>query len=269
MVKTRIILVVLCAGIIWLLFQLPKSVVENEAAVEQTSADSVSSHIETHVQAPKEVMARIQEFRREWQANVSNEKNAIFADSLASLYRQSSRFDSAGWFSEEAAKVFNTPESWIKTGDDYYQAYTLAIDESKQDAYAVKARSFYQKVMDENPSNLEVKTKMAMTYLSSSNPMQGITMLREVLRKDPQNELALFNMGMLSIQSRQFDKAVERLSQLVKINPTHIQGQLLLGIAYMNMGDNDHAREQFNLVKEMDKDPAVQATVDSYLNELK
>ncbi|HYG03133.1 MAG TPA: tetratricopeptide repeat protein [Chryseosolibacter sp.] len=269
MIKTRVILIVLCAGIIWLLFQLPKSVVENEASVAQTTGDSVSAHIETHVQAPKEVSARIRELRGVWMENTSNEKNAIFADSLASLYRTSSRFDSAGWFSEEAAKFFNTADSWIKAGDDYYQAYTLAIDESKQDAFAVKARSFYQKVMDEDPNNLEIKTKMAMTYLSSSNPMQGITMLREVLRKDPQNELALFNMGMLSIQSRQFDKAVERLTQLVKINPTHIQGQLLLGIAYLNMGDNDHAREQFNLVKEMDKDPAVQATVDSYLNELK
>ena len=69
---------------------------------------------------------------------------------------------------------------------------------------------------------------MAMTYLTSSNPIQGITMLREVLVKDPKNELALFNMGMLSIQSGQYERAVERLEELVDINPSHIQGQLLL-----------------------------------------
>ena len=46
--------------------------------------------------------------------------------------------------------------------------------------------------------------------------MQGIMMLREVLEEDPKNELALFNMGMLSIQSGQYDKAVERLVELGK-----------------------------------------------------
>ena len=99
--------------------------------------------------------------------------------------------------------------------------------------------------------------------------MQGIAMLREVLEKDPKNELALFNMGMLSIQSGQYDRAIERLKELVAINPSHIQGQLLLGLAFMNSGDKESARAQFEKVKEMDKDPAVQATVDSYLKDLK
>lgn len=269
MLKTRLLLLALCAGIIWLVFQLPKSVVENETPSEVSSSDSVSSHLEPHIQVPAEVTAQIARVRAQWQAGASNEKNAIFADSLGGLYRESNRFDSAGWFSEEASKFFNTTKSWTQAGDDYYQAYTLALDESKRDGYAVKAQEYYQKVLDKEPGNLDVKTKMAMTYVSSSNPMQGITMLRDVLKQDPQNQLALFNMGMLSIQSRQYDRAVERLTELIKLNPTHIQGQLLLGIAYMNSGNNERAREQFNKVKEMDKDPAVQATVDSYLNDLK
>jgi Flp pilus assembly protein TadD len=145
----------------------------------------------------------------------------------------------------------------------------LALDQSKQTQFAKKAQEFYQKVLDSDPDNLEVKTKMAMTYISTSNPMQGIKMLMEVLKVDPQNESALFNLGMLSIQSGQYDKAVERLDTLVKINPSHTQAQLLLGIAWMNLGDKVKARAQFEKVKQMDKDPAVQATVDSYLKDLK
>jgi Flp pilus assembly protein TadD len=99
--------------------------------------------------------------------------------------------------------------------------------------------------------------------------MQGITMLREVLAADPKNELALFNMGMLSIQSGQFAKAAEWLEKLVAVNDKHLQGQLLLGVAYMNVGQKDKARQQFEKVKKMDSDPSVQATVDSYLDELK
>ena len=99
--------------------------------------------------------------------------------------------------------------------------------------------------------------------------MQGIAMLREVLGEDPDNELALFNMGMLSIQSGQYPRAVDYLKKLTAINPAHVQGQLLYGIALMNTGDREGARAQFEKVKKMDEDPAVQATVDSYLNDLK
>ena len=108
-----------------------------------------------------------------------------------------------------------------------------------------------------------------MTYLSSGSPMKGITMLREVVAADPKNELALFNMGMLSVQSGQYGKAVEWLEKLVAVNEKHLQGQLLLGVAYMNSGDSKKARQQFEKVKKMDSDPAVQAAVDSYLKELK
>ena len=81
--------------------------------------------------------------------------------------------------------------------------------------------------------------------------------------------MALFNLGMLSIQSGQNDKAIDRLKELVTINPNHTQGQLLLGIAWLNKGEKVKAKEQFQKVKNMDKDPSVQATVDSYLQDLK
>jgi outer membrane protein len=99
--------------------------------------------------------------------------------------------------------------------------------------------------------------------------MQGIMMLREILAEDPKNETALFNMGMLSVQSGQYDKAIERLEELVAVNPNHVQGQLLLGVSYMNKGDKTKAKAQFEKVKKLDNDPAVQSTADSYLKDLK
>lgn len=270
MVKTRLIIVAVCAVSIWLLFQLPKVVIENEGRLTGAPVqDSIVANLPDHVQAPAEVRRAITALKKEYAESAGKEKNAIFADSLANLYRAANQFDSAGWFAGEASEFFNTAESWTKAADNYYQAYTLALTEEKQREYAARAQQYYGKVLDREPENLEVKTKMAMTYLSSSNPMQGIMMLREVLVKDPKNELALFNMGMLSIQSGQYDRAVERLQELVEVNPRHTQGQLLLGLAWMNSGEREKARAQFEKVKEMDGDPAVQATIDSYLKELK
>jgi tetratricopeptide (TPR) repeat protein len=267
MLKTRIILVVASAIVIWLLFLLPKVVVENDE--QMGTAEMPESSEDPHGTTPAALRESINSLNAQYLGASENEKSAIFADSLAKLYTQSGQFDSAAWFAEKAASFINNTESLLKAGNSYYDAYTFAIDPKKQLEMAEKTRKFLGQVLEAEPSNLEVKTKIAMTYLSSQNPMQGILMLREVLAEDPTNEQAMFNMGMLSIQSGQFDRAIERLTELVALYPNHIQGQLLLGVAYMNTDNNEKAREQFELVKKLDTDPAVQAAVESYLKDLK
>ena len=272
MLKTRIILVAASAIVIWLIFLLPKAVVENESQLK--SADSTSSHkgaspVKGHSEIPATITSSIKAVKAARLSTSSNQKNAIFADSLRSLYTQAGQFDSAAMYGAEAATFFNTTESFLKAGNSYYEASTFAMDAQKQKVLAEKAREWLTKVIEANPKNYEARIKVAMTYLSSGGPMQGIKQLREILKEDPKNELGLFNMGMLSVQSGQNSKAIDWLKQLAEVNPRHVQGQLLLGVAYMNDGKKTEARQQFEKVKKMDNDPAVQATVDSYIKDLK
>lgn len=265
MLKTRILLIAVSLLVVWLLFQLPKYVVSNES--QGMPADSTGQA--NHTEPSLELKSTITALRDAWAASAEKEKSAIFADSLADRYKEAGRFDSAAWFAGEAASFFDTRESWIRAGDFYYEAYTFALDPARQEEMAVKAREYYGRVLDADPSNLDAKSRMAMTYLSSDNPMQGIAMLREVLAADPEHPEALFNMGLLSIQSGQFRLAVERFEMLTRVDSTHLQGQLLLGVALLNAGERERARVQFEKVKAMDGDPAVQAEVDSYLKDLK
>ncbi len=271
MLKTRIILLVASAAIIGFIFMLPKAVVENDNQMAGGHVDSAATKQKAnpHPTLAKDASGKIKGLRARYLSDPTNKKNAIFADSLAKLYRGAGKFDSAAWFAKEVSTFLQTKESFLKAGDYYYQAFTFADDASKQQKLAEDARVFFTKVLDIEPTNLEAKTKMAMTYVSSSTPMKGILMLREVIAQDPKNELALFNLGMLSVQSGQYDKAIERLEELDKINPENIQGQLLLGVAYMNKGNKAKAKQQFEKVKKLDKDPSVQATADSYLKDLK
>jgi len=270
MAKTRIILILAAVIVIAALFFLPKSVVENESQLQSDvdTTKTVPSEGNPHKQTPPRLRSSINRLRARYLSTPSEEKNVIFADSLADLYKTAGLFDSAAWFAEKAT-FLNTDASLLKAGNAYYDAYTFTIEKDKQRQLAEKAREWLEKVLEKNPGNLEVKTKIAMTYLTSSSPMRGIKILREVLEADPSNETALFNMGMLSIQSGQFDKAAEWLQKLVAVNEKHLQGQLLLGVAFMNLGQKDKARQQFEKVKKMDTDPSVQATADSYLKELK
>lgn len=271
MLKTRIILVAASLGLIVLLFLLPKVVVDNETELESSAADSTlqATVAQPHAAIAPDLQNQMDQVKAEYRKSTTKEKSIIFADSLADLYTQAGKFDSAAWYAEEAATFLDNNKGWINAGDRYYQAFTFAIDADKQALMAKKAQDFYQKVLANDAGNLSVKTKLAMTYMSSSAPMQGISLLREVLAEDPKNEEALFNLGMLSLQSGQDAKAVDRLEELIAVNPNHVQGNLLLGVALSNTGKKEQARAQFEKVKKLDKDPAVQATADSYLKDLK
>jgi outer membrane protein len=305
MLKTRLILIAACAVTVWLIFLLPKSVVENEAEMKstETKTSTVHSPVDPLLQnqinqlrlklttAADSLLGKTTGSFRAGRDNIIGEmiqgainrardgghaeqapvvlNSAIFADSLASLYQKATRYDSAAWCAEQANVFFETPESKLKAGEAYYQAFSFAVENTKRNEFATKARSFFQQILDENPSNLDVKTKMALTYIGTSTPMQGITMLREVLVADPKFKPALFNMGMLSVQSGQHAKAIEWLNKLLAVDPDDVQGRLLLGVAYTNNGQKEKAREQFEMAKKLDSDPAVQQQADAYLKDLK
>jgi len=274
MLRTRILLLVSAVILVLIIFNLPKVVVDNEQPQLDQASDSTSTpqptfQNEEHLPTlSEENLTKATSLKEKLRLAKNTEKSLTFADSLATLYLNADKYDSAAKFIEIIAENNPTEGNILRAGDVYYEAYGFAMDPAKQVEMGAKARQFYTKILSKHPDNLEVKNKMAMTYLTTSNPMQGIAMLREILQEDPKNESAIFNLGVLSMQSGQYDKAVERFSNLVEINPEHTQAQFFLGVSYLETGQKDKARQQFELVKTLDEDPAVQATVDSYLEEI-
>ena len=272
MLKNRIILVVVTIVMIAILFSLPKVVVDNEEGVSMSSRSSetsISPSDQIHdVRISDDEIKQVEELTERFSQADNKKKNAIFADSLAQLFKDLRLFDSAAKYKEYKALNYPNEDNWIETGDAFYEAQTFSQDPIVGEDFGIKARSYFQKVLELDSQNLEVKSKMAMTFVASANPMKGIVMLREILETDPENELALFNLGMLSLQSNQFEKAVQRFLKLTQVDPEHLMAHFYLGVSYLEVGDEEKAKEEFELVKLIDKDPEIQANVDAYLNEI-
>lgn len=188
---------------------------------------------------------------------------------LSDFYTNIRKFDSAAKYAEYAALANPTEANFVKAGDKYYDAFSFAVDSKKSATLGEKARQWYQKALDGNASLLNVKANMAMTYISTSTPMQGIMMLREVLKDDPTNEVALFNMGLLSMRSNQYEKAIERFRQLLKVRPNNTKAQFYLAVSLAQTGKNQEALEQLQQVKSLEKDPTIQAAIAELEKELK
>jgi len=132
-----------------------------------------------------------------------------------------------------------------------------------------KARGLYQEILNKNPNNLIAKTNMAMTYVSTSNPMQGIAMLREIIAKEPEFEPALFNLGILAIRSNQFEKAVGRFKEILKINPANSKAALNLGYCLAELDRTNEARPILEKVLANSTDPQEKAAANEILSKLK
>jgi Flp pilus assembly protein TadD len=114
-----------------------------------------------------------------------------------------------------------------------------------------------------------LQNKLAMTYMAGANPMEGISLLRKIVEKDAENAEALLNLGILAIQTNQYDRAEEHLSKLVKYHPEHWQGHLLLGTAMLEHGHKEEARQHFEIVKNKGDDPALIEAAGNYLKKIK
>lgn len=261
------------------LFSLPKGVVRNndrklaeagsgvKAAVPDSSVnlpDSAGMHIRP---LAAQEQRRVDDARRQFMT-VPAEQRPAAGQKLIDVYRSVSRYDSAAQVGEQLARLAPSAETLLRAGDLYYEAYGFAANAQKAAALGQKTRELYQKALDRNPNLLAAKANMAMTYVTTDTPMQGIMLLREILQQDPDNELALFNMGLLSMRSGQYNRAVERFRSILAANPANVKAQFYLAISLSELGKKDEARQLLAQVKEREKDPAIQQAIRELEKEL-
>jgi tetratricopeptide (TPR) repeat protein len=277
MQKHRILLILSSLVLIVVLYFLPRVVVDNEQdqpIVNSSSDQEVNEAgdadgeiLNLHaVEITDEDNSKIDHFKTEMDSEGSN--HLALADSLSRIYSAYNQFDSAAKYYGIIAEIKPDPVEFEKAGNAYYDALGFAMDKEMANSYSEKARYYFENLLKDDPSRLDIKNKLAMTYISSDNPMQGINLLREILEADPENENGLFNMGILAIQSGQYERAGERFKNLVSLYPQNLRAQFYLGLCYFELGEKDNAIRQFELVKSIENDPAVLATIDGYLKEL-
>jgi tetratricopeptide (TPR) repeat protein len=80
----------------------------------------------------------------------------------------------------------------------------------------------------------------------------AITMLKDVLAKDPKDPNALYLIGMSYSKKQMYTEAIEALVQVVQLVPNFPPAQFELAICYQNRGDKDRALEHYRKTLELD-----------------
>jgi len=195
--------------------------------------------------------------------------NLSLLDSLGRRWDALQKPGIAAHYFEEHALKDNQESTWLNAAYRYFDAFKSTTDSAEKTMMVEHAINCYEKVLKINPQNLDAKTDLGVCYAEgTSNPMQGILMLRDVVTENPQHENAQFNLGVLSMRSGQYEKAVERFEKVLSINPTRKEMYLLTGRAYMLAGKNEKAAENFEKLKKESADAALVAQANNYINQL-
>ena len=273
MKKSIILSCVLAVALVGTLFSLPKVVVNNKgkevesekvagktASVKEAAPKEPSANSHDGATLSPEQQKVVDQLRSGF--NQAEPKDKFAAGlKLSNKFGELQKFDSAALYAEKIAVMMPSAENLLRAGDRYYEAYGFAVDDQKAKNLGEKTREYYQKAIVLNPGLLAAKANMAMTYVNTENPMQGILMLREVLDTDPTNELALFNLGILSMRSNQYSKAADRFKQILTNNPANTKAKFYLGLTLVELGNKEEARKILAQVKKEEKDPVIQQAI--------
>lgn len=91
-----------------------------------------------------------------------------------------------------------------------------------------------------------------LPMLNAGRIAEAVSLLEALVKADPQNVDALYNLGIAYSELGQFDEAVIRLKRAVQLKPDHSRAWTGIGVAYQRMGRPDQAMEAVKKAVEAD-----------------
>jgi len=105
-----------------------------------------------------------------------------------------------------------------------------------------------------NPANDSSKVGLGACYMFgniSANPMQGILAIRQVVDNDSNNMYAQMMLGMGGIKSGQYDKAIDRFLIVVRKQPGNLEAVFNLAETYERKGDKQNAVKWYKVAQQL------------------
>lgn len=206
---------------------------QSSSIVGSSSASTSMFDVQTYTQ---QAISELSEQEKElW--NSTKEGTAI---EKAAFWASIDRNDIASVFYNKNAQ---DAKELDLSADKYVRASRETVDENPDASnyFLEQAINTYQKALDKG-ANIETKLKLAKIYTDvSQQVMQGVALLKEIIEEDPTHIQANFELGMLSLQSGQIDKAIERFDTVIENKPNFIEPYLYKMQLLLDQGKSQEA----------------------------
>lgn len=232
----------------------------NEEYVSTAAKKLLTSQMQTEITSKETQLQK---------ATVDEERLPIEKD-LAKTWDDLNVPAPAAFYYLSVARKENTLQNWLSAGDHFNDAYKLTQDTVAKPAFLINAVESFKKATQIAPDNLDAQTGLGIAYVNGGapSPMAGISLLLGVVAKEPKNLKANLNLGLFSMKSGQFEKAVTRFKNVVEQKP-ELEPYFYLAESYKQLGMKPEAITAYQKCKELAGDPAFNQKMDEYIKELK
>ena len=203
------------------------------------------------------------------QLKVYNQLASFWADSI---HQQ----DIYIFYTSQSAKLVNSEKNLTFAAQLILADLRNESDPAKRGWKAEQAIELFEHAITLNPNNPNLQVGLGSCYVFGKgmvgNPqetMKGIQQLLQVVRKDSLNMQAQLVLGIGGVISNQFDKAIDRLLNVLKYEPSNLEAISWLADAYAGKGDKTNALKWYEISKRMINNPVYTKEVNERIKSLK
>jgi tetratricopeptide (TPR) repeat protein len=195
---------------------------------------------------------------------------------LANFWKDSvGSFIPYAYYLSEAAKLDNSEKKLTFAARLILENMKRENSPGKKIWEAQTAATLFEKALQLDPENEDLKVGLGSCYVygegmtgNAEQTMKGIQQLLQVVNKDSNNMQAQLVLGIGGVISNQYQKAIERLSKVVRFDPHNLEAVSWLADAYAADGDKANAIKWYEQSKHLVNNPEFSKEIDGRINEL-
>ena len=247
--------------------------------VETTSTFSIDEHIKharSHLSSDQQTRLTMLENSIS-RGDVSEQKIHIYHQ-LAKFWQDTGRladprewFEPYAWYSAEAARLENSEKSLTFAAHLFLNNLRTEEQPLAKQWKALQAKDLFERSLKVNGANDSAKIGLGAVYLYggiTNNPMEGLSRIREVVDKDSANVYGQMTLGHASMYSGQLNKAIERFTRVVQLQPDNLEAIISLADAYERKDDRKSAVVWYRKSLPLISIPELRSEVEKRVQEL-
>lgn len=217
---------------------------------------------------PSETRKKLSSFEADLDTDVSK------YDSLMKVWDKAMMPVASAHYGMLKAEKTSNPDDWYVAGDRFLMAAQGVRDMGLRKTVYEKAIVCFENAQEIDPSNLNAKAGLGVTYVESAQltgqpPMKGIGILKQVLAEDSTNTNALMNLGRFALQSGQLDLAIKRFEKVLEIDPNINEAFVYLAEICLKKDNKENAIQYLEQYRNTLEDERIISEVDRYIEEIR
>jgi tetratricopeptide (TPR) repeat protein len=152
----------------------------------------------------------------------------------------------AGHYAQQIADLTEGENEWAIAGTTFAICLQRTTADKVKQFCRERAIQAFESAISLNPDEMDYQINLSLVYVESppsNNPMKGILMLRELNEAHPEDVSVMVSLARLAIRTSQFERAVERLTKALELEPENRDAACLIAQAYEGLQDEENARK--------------------------